>query len=299
MPSSPEAVVLDRRAGRRLGRGAAAPVTRRSGTPSRLAGRASYVLLGLLVVAAVVGPWLSPYRTDVPSGDAYLAPFSTGHVLGTDNLGLDIATRVLAGMRTSLFAAVVVTGVAAVIGLVVGTLAGYVGGWLDSLLMRVTDLFLAFPATIVAMAIVAGLGPGLQSSMIGISVVWWPLYARIVRGEVRRASRSLHVEAARTSGTTGRRLLVRHVVPSVLPTVLVTASLDIGAVVMTLAALAFIGLGSPAPSPELGLMAAGGMDYVLSSWWIPVVPGVAVGVLALLFNYVGDSVRTTLRAKGA
>ncbi|WP_114423154.1 ABC transporter permease [Nocardioides houyundeii] len=293
MPSSPEALVL-----RRLGRRAVRSPGRGAGVP-RLGVRVPYVLLGLLVLAAVVGPWLSPYRTDVPSGEAYLAPFSAGHLLGTDNLGLDLATRVLSGMRISLFAAVVVTGVAAVVGLVVGTLAGYAGGWVDSLLMRVTDLFLAFPATIVAMAIVAGLGPGLTSSMIGISVVWWPLYARIVRGEVRRASRSLHVEAARTSGTTGWRLLTRHVVPTVLPTVLVTASLDIGAVVMTLAALAFIGLGSPAPSPELGLMASGGMDYVLSAWWIPVVPGIAVGVLALIFNYVGDSVRTTLRAKEA
>jgi peptide/nickel transport system permease protein len=265
-------------------------------------GTAERVALGLLValvLLALAGPLFSPYSGIIPAGEPFLAPFSAGHLLGTDNLGLDVATRILLGTRTSLFAALVVTLLSAGFGLLVGTLAGFAGGPLDTVLMRVTDLFLALPATIVAMAVAAGLGPGLSSSMIGIGIVWWPLYARLVRGEVRRAAGSLHVEAARMSGTTGLRLVTRHVLPSVLPTVAVTASLDIGGVILTLASLSFIGLGTPAPAPELGLMASAGMQYVVNAWWIPVLPGIAVGLLSLLFNYTGDGLRAVLRAKGA
>ncbi|GLY15497.1 cytochrome c550 [Kineosporia sp. NBRC 101677] len=253
----------------------------------------------VVVLLALFGPLLSPYESNIPSGDAYLAPLSGGHLLGTDNLGFDLLTRVLEGARISLFAAFVVTLASALLGLLIGAVAGFLGGWVDAVLMRVTDLFLAFPATIVAMAIVAALGPGLRSSMIGIAIVWWPLYARIARGEIRRAAGSLHVEAARLAGTRGPRLMLRHALPTVLPTVLVTASLDIGGVIMTLAALAFVGLGSPAPSPELGLMSSAGLPFLLDAWWIAVVPGVAVGVLSLIFNYLGDGLRSTLRARGA
>ncbi len=271
------------------------PQKRRRVTPEAVA----LVALAIVLLLAIFGPVISPYATDIPSGKPFLAPFSGGHWLGTDNLGFDVLTRVLAGTRISLFAAVVVTLVSALFGLLIGTLAGFVGGWLDVLLMRITDLFLAFPATIVAMAIVAALGPSLRSSMIGITIVWWPLYARITRGEIRRAATSLHVEAARIGGTRGARLMLRHTVPTVLPTVLVTASLDIGGVIMTLAALAFVGLGSPAPSPELGLMSSAGMQFVLDSWWIPVIPGIAVGILSLIFTYLGDGMRSRLRSKGA
>ncbi|HEX7827070.1 MAG TPA: ABC transporter permease [Mycobacterium sp.] len=254
--------------------------------------------LAIIVALAALGPLLSPYSSIVPSGEALLAPLSPGHPLGTDELGFDILTRVLAGLRITLFAAVVVTAVSVVVGLVIGTLAGWLGGWIDAVLMRATDLILAFPATIVAMAIVASLGAGLTSSIIGIAIVWWPLYARLVRGEVRRAATGRHVEAAGLGGTRGIRLLIRHVLPAVGPTVVVTASMDIGGVVMTLAALAFIGLGSPAPAPELGLMASAGMEFILSAWWIAVVPGVAVAVLALVCNYVGDGLRLALRSTG-
>ncbi|MBT0770083.1 ABC transporter permease [Kineosporia sp. J2-2] len=263
------------------------------------AGTISLGALAVVVLLAVIGPWVSPYATNIPSGEPLLPPLSGGHWLGTDNLGFDVLTRVLAGTRTSLFAAVVVTVASALAGLLIGAVAGFAGGWADAVLMRITDLFLAFPATIVAMAIVAALGPSLRSSMIGIAIVWWPLYARIARGEIRRAAGSLHVEAARIGGTRGRRLMMRHTVPTVLPTVLVTASLDIGGVIMVLASLAFIGLGSPAPSPELGLMASAGLPYVLDSWWIPVMPAIAVAVLSLIFNYLGDALRSVLRAGGA
>ncbi|KAA9106046.1 ABC transporter permease [Microbacterium rhizomatis] len=258
---------------------------------------ALFTLVGLIVVA-VIGPMIAWYSPIVPSGAPFLPPGSSGHLLGTDNLGFDIGTRVVFGLRISLFAAVTVTVISAVAGMILGTVAAFIGGWLDSALMRVTDLFLAFPATIVAMAIAASLGSSLTSAMIGIAVVWWPMYARLTRGEVRRVINSPYVEAARMGGTRGVRLLVKHVLPSVVPTVLVTASLDVGAVVLTLASLSFIGLGTPAPAPELGLMASAGMQYILSAWWIAVIPGIAIALVALVFNYVGDGLRTVLRAKG-
>lgn len=290
MLSSPEAdpvaAVRPRRAAR--------PRGSRPGPAQVVTGAA----LGLLLLTALLGPLLTSHDPVVPSGAPYLPPGTAGHLLGTDNLGLDLLTRVVHGLRSSLLAALTVTGVSALVGTVVGTLAGFRGGWLDTALMRTTDLFLAFPAPIVAMAVAAGLGAALSSSMIGIAIVWWPLYARLVRGEVRRVCTSLHVEAARMSGTRGARLVLRHVAPSVLPVVLITASTDVGAVVMVLSGLSFIGLGAPAPAPELGLMAAAGMQYVLTAWWIPVVPGVAVGLTALVFTYAGDGLRDLLRAKG-
>jgi peptide/nickel transport system permease protein len=254
--------------------------------------------LALVVILSIVGPLLSPYSPIIPSGAQFLAPGSPGHLLGTDNLGMDIATRLMVGARTSLFAAVVTTACTATLGLIVGTIAGFVGGWLDTILMRITDIFLAFPGPIVAMAISAALGASLSSSIVGIAIVWWPLYARIARGEVRRTATSMHVEAARMSGSRGIPLVLRHILPATLPTVAITASLDIGGVIAVLSALSFIGLGTPAPAPELGLMASTGMQYLLSSWWIPVLPGLCVGVLALLCNYTGDGLRGALRSRG-
>ncbi|HEV7566597.1 MAG TPA: ABC transporter permease [Microbacteriaceae bacterium] len=254
--------------------------------------------LALVVILSIVGPLLSPYSPIIPSGAQFLAPGSPGHLLGTDNLGMDIATRLMVGARTSLFAAVVTTACTATLGLIVGTIAGFVGGWLDTILMRITDIFLAFPGPIVAMAISAALGASLSSSIVGIAIVWWPLYARIARGEVRRTATSMHVEAARMSGSRGIPLVLRHILPATLPTVAITASLDIGGVIAVLSALSFIGLGTPAPAPELGLMASTGMQYLLSSWWIPVLPGLCVGVLALLCNYTGDGLRGVLRSRG-
>ncbi|WP_062461313.1 ABC transporter permease [Demequina soli] len=258
----------------------------------------SLVAVAATVLIALVGPALMPYSAIIPAGEQLLPPLSPGHVLGTDVLGMDMATRLVAGMQRSLFAALVVTLISAAIGTLIGVVAGFRGGWIDTALMRFTDLFLAFPAMIIAMAIAAAIGQSLGSAMIGIVVVWWPLYARLVRGEVRRVAALPHVQAARVAGVTGWRLLWRHVVPAVMPTVVVTASLDIGAVVMTLAALSFIGLGTPAPAPELGRMASDGMKYFLNAWWIAVLPSLAIGLLAFVFNYAGDALRVVLRRTG-
>ncbi|WP_062135630.1 ABC transporter permease [Demequina aestuarii] len=263
-----------------------------------MAERASVIGVVAVSLVALVGPWLMPYSPIIPSGDPMLPPLSEGHLFGTDTLGLDMGSRLVSGLQRSLLAAVVVTAVAAVLGTFIGVIAGFRGGFLDNALMRVTDLFLAFPATIIAMAVAAALGQSIASAMVGITVVWWPLYARLVRGEVRRVAALPHVQAARVSGVRGWRLLVRHVTPAVTPTISVTASLDIGAVVMTLAALSFIGLGTPAPAPELGRMASDGMSYFLNAWWIAVLPSLAIGLVAFLFNYSGDALRVLLRRKG-
>ncbi|MFV0286292.1 MAG: ABC transporter permease [Demequina sp.] len=260
--------------------------------------KASLIGVALVVLIAAVGPWLMPYSPIIPSGGQLEPPLSDGHLLGTDVLGMDMATRLVSGMQRSLFAAVVVTGISAVIGTAIGVIAGFKGGWIDSALMRFTDIFLAFPAMIIAMAIAAAIGQSLGAAMVGIIVVWWPLYARLVRGEVRRVVALPHVQAARVSGVKGWKLLTRHVVPAVTPTVVVTASLDIGAVVMTLAALSFIGLGTPAPAPELGRMASDGMQYFLNAWWVAVLPSLAIGLLAFVFNYAGDALRVVLRRTG-
>ncbi|WP_062387198.1 ABC transporter permease [Demequina iriomotensis] len=285
---------------RTLERVEAAPTARRDSAWSALGPgeRTSLIAMAAIVLVAIIGPTLMPYSPIIPSGSQLLPPLSSGHVLGTDVLGMDMATRLVAGMQRSLLAAVLVTAVSAAIGTFIGVVAGFRGGWLDSALMRFTDLFLAFPAMIIAMAIAAAIGQSLGSAMIGIIVVWWPLYARLVRGEVRRVVALPHVQAARVSGVRGWRLLWRHVVPAVMPTVVVTASLDIGAVVMTLAALSFIGLGTPAPAPELGRMASDGMKYFLNAWWVAVLPSVTIGLVAFVFNYAGDALRVVLRRTG-
>lgn len=260
--------------------------------------KASLIGVAAVTLLALLGPAVWPYSDIIPSGDQLLEPFKGPHVLGTDTLGMDMAARLLSGMQRSLLAALVVTVVAAIVGSIIGVIAGFKGGVLDTVLMRVTDLFLAFPATIIAMAVAAALGQSIWSAMVGITVVWWPLYARLVRGEVRRVAVLPHVQAARVSGVRGWRLVSRHIAPAVSPTIAVTASLDIGAVVMTLAALSFIGLGTPAPAPELGRMAADGMNYFLNAWWISVLPSLAIGLLSFLFNYAGDALRVGMRSKG-
>lgn len=281
----------------RLDRGRIRGTTRRR-LPFSVGESIALGCLVLVVIASILGPIVTPYSPIIPSGAQLLPPGSAGHLLGTDNLGMDILTRVMVGARTSLFAAIVTTACTSTLGLIIGTIAGVVGGWLDNLLMRITDIFLAFPGPIVAMAISAALGASLSSSIIGIAVVWWPLYARLARGEVRRTATSMHVEAARMSGSRGISLVLRHILPSTLPTVAISASLDIGGVIAVLASLSFIGLGTPAPAPELGLMASMGLQYLLSSWWVPVMPGLVVALLALLCNYTGDGLRGVLRARG-
>jgi peptide/nickel transport system permease protein len=248
-------------------------------------------LLALVTLIAIFAQVLAPFDPVQPVGGLNLPPGSVDHLLGTDSIGRDLLSRTLIGIQTSWFAALIIVASGLIIGGIIGITAGVVGGWIDNLLMRFTDLFLALPGTLVAIAIVAALGFSLQNTLIGIAIVWWPYYARIIRGEVKSVAARPHVEAARLAGTSPMRVVFRHIVPGVIPTAVVTASLDIGNVVLLLAGLSFLGLGQPAPAPELGADTARALQQLLSQWWVPIVPGLAVLLLSLVANLGGDAIR--------
>lgn len=271
-----------------LGRRSARSVPR----SARVGRWALWGLFGVTVVLVAV-PLIAPNGPLERVGDPFLRP-GDGTLLGTDDQGRDLLSRVLYGMRTSWFAALLVIASGVLIGGVVGLVAGMAGGFVDSTLMRVTDLFLSLPGPLLVLVVVAALGRGLGNTLLAVMVVWWPFYARIVRGQVRAIMSRPHVEAARM-GSIGRlRLAGRHVVPGTFGPLLVTASLDIGALLLTLASLSFLGLGSPPPSPELGAMTARGLTYLLTYWWVPVVPAVGVFLLALIGNLAGDALRDSV-----
>ena len=251
--------------------------------------RCGMLLLLLLLALSFVAPLVA--ADPVTSvGPAFQAP-SADHFFGTDDVGQDNFARVMYGLRTSWLSAVAVIAFSILFGGCVGLVAGAKGGWVDAVLMRLTDTFLSLPGPVLAIAVAAALGASLRNTVIAVAVVWWPWYARLVRGEIRALRSRPHVDAARLSGVSRRRLMFRHLLPGALPPIIVTASLDIQILVLTLAGLSFIGLGAPAPSPELGAMAARGADYLFSSPWIPLAPGCAVFLLAVAANLAGDGIR--------
>lgn len=252
--------------------------------------KAGIILLGLLVVLAVFAPLIAPYDPIAPSGVPFTPPLHGAHLLGTDEVGYDIFSRVLFGLRTSMLGVLIVVTSGVVIGGLIGLVAGVAGGWLDTVLMRFTDLFLALPGPLLAIAIAASLGPSFAHVLLAVAIVWWPFYARIMRGEVRAWAARPHLEAAALAGAGPVRRGLRHLLPGAVPAIIVTASLDVGNLVVTLAGLSFLGLGAPAPSPELGAMAARGLQFLLQQWWIPVMPGIVVALLALGANLTGDAV---------
>jgi peptide/nickel transport system permease protein len=244
-----------------------------------------------LIAVALLAPVLAPHDPIQPAGIPFLSPGHGGFLFGTDEVGQDILSRVLFGLRSSLEAAGGVIASGVLIGGTIGLVAGAAGGWLDDLLMRITDVFLALPGPVLAIAVVASLGPSFLHTLIGVSIVWWPFYARIVRAEVRSLAVRPHLEAAKLAGVGPARLAWRHLLPGAVPALLVTASLDVGNLIVTLASLSFLGLGAPAPAPELGAMAARGLQYLLQEWWVPVMPALAVFLVALVANLAGDGVR--------
>jgi peptide/nickel transport system permease protein len=252
--------------------------------------RIGAVGLVLLVLVAAFAPLLAPHDPVVPAG-APLSPPGGEFLLGTDQIGFDILSRVIFGLRASLIGAAAVIASGIVIGGLIGLTAGAVGGWVDAVLMRITDVFLALPAPLLAIAVVAAIGPSFQHTLIAVSIVWWPWYARIVRGEIIALRNRPQTEGAKLGGISRRRLWFRHLLPGALPSVLVLASLDVAGLILVLAGLSFLGLGAPAPAPELGAMSAQGLRFLLSSWWVPLVPATAVAVLAFVSNLAGDAVR--------
>jgi peptide/nickel transport system permease protein len=245
-------------------------------------------------VIAIAAPVLAPHDPIQPAGIPFLSPGHLGLLFGTDEVGQDILSRVLFGLRSSLLAAAAVITTGVVVGGAIGLAAGATGGWLDDVLMRITDIFLALPGPVLAIAVVAALGPSFTHTLAAVSLVWWPFYARIGRAEVRAQAARPHLEAARMAGVGKLRRAWRHLLPGAVPAILVTASLDVGNLIVTLAALSFLGLGAPAPAPELGSMSARGLQYLLQEWWVAVVPALVIFVVVLLANLAGDGIRDLL-----
>ena len=252
------------------------------------------VLLAVFVLLAIFAPLLSPYDPLFQNISASLTPPSPEYPLGTDKLGRDILSRMLYGTRISLFVGVAVVTAAGLFGALVGLVAGYLRGWADELLMRVTDIFFAFPSLILAMAIAGALGPSLQNALIAVAVVTWPVYARLVRGQVLVLREQEFVLAARAVGVGGPSLLIRHLLPNTLGPLLVQASFDMGAVILAVAGLSFIGFGAQPPTPEWGVMISEGRNYITTQGWLTAAPAAAILLLVAAFNLVGDGLRDVL-----
>jgi peptide/nickel transport system permease protein len=251
----------------------------------------------VVALAAIVGPPLAPFDPAAQELPRRLAGPGRGHLFGLDELGRDVLTRVLAAGRISFFVGVVVVGVSAVVGTIMGALAGYFGGRVDDVISRVIDTLLAFPGLLLAIALVAVLGPSLGNVLFALTIVGWVGYARLVRGQVLRARELDYVHAARALGAAAPRVLFRHVVPSAMPAVVVQASLGMAGAVIGEAALSFLGLGVQPPTPSWGTMLSGGRAHLLDAPHLTVFPGIAIGLLVLGFNVLGDGLRDLVESK--
>jgi peptide/nickel transport system permease protein len=265
---------------------------------NRLAMVGLFIVLALMLVAIfadLLAPY-SPYIGDL--AHKRLLPPSTLHWFGTDDQGRDILSRIIFGSRITLYVVVLVAILAAPIGLVVGTVAGYAGGWLDAILMRITDIFLAFPRLILALAFVAALGPGIGNAVIAIAITSWPPYARIARAETLTIRQTDFIAAVQLIGASPWRIVLRHIMPLCLSSVIVRVTLDMAGIILTAAGLGFLGLGAQPPMPEWGALIANGRLYVLDQWWVAAAPGAAIFVVSLAFNLLGDGLRDALDPKG-
>jgi peptide/nickel transport system permease protein len=252
------------------------------------------VPLGLLLLATLFGSRIGPFDPDEVQVAQRLQPPSREHLMGTDPLGRDVASRVLAGAQVSIPSVLLIVVSAVSVGVTLGAIAGYLGGRVDNALMRVTDVFLAFPALVLALAITGALGPDLTTAMLAVSVVWWPWYARLIRGQVLSIKHEAYVEAARALGCGGGRILGRHILPNAVAPVVVQATLDMGAALVTTASLGYIGMGAQPPSAEWGAMLSQARSFFLNAWWLTAFPGLAIFLTVLIFNAAGDLARATL-----
>ena len=251
----------------------------------------------LIVLAAIFAPLIAPYDPVAINFADKLSPPTWQHLMGANELGQDVFSQVLFGARTSLMVGVVVISLAIAIGVPIGLLSGYFGGRLDTALMRVSDVFLAFPPLLLPIAITAALGTGLFNAMAALAVSWFPWYSRIVRGAVMRVKSELYISAARAMGVSNVRIMLRHALPNSLTPIIVQGSMDFGYAILAAASLSFIGIGAQPPTPEWGLMAALSRDRFLDNWWTVAFPGLAIFVTVLAVNLVGDGVRDTLDPK--
>ncbi|WP_320041629.1 nickel transporter permease [uncultured Desulfobacter sp.] len=256
-------------------------------------------VLGLLVIAALVviamfAPVIAPYDPVEPNIANRLQPLSSTHYFGTDEMGRDIFSRVIWGARLTLYVICLVGVIAAPVGILVGTVAGYLGGIIDTVLMRITDIFLAFPKLILALAFVAALGPGIENAIIAISITSWPPYARIARAETLTIRNADFVKAIRLQGASAFRIIIGHIMPLCLPSLIIRVTLDMAGIILTAAGLGFLGMGAQPPTPEWGAMTAGGRTYIIDHWWVITMPGAAIFIVSLAFNLLGDGLRDVL-----
>jgi len=256
-------------------------------------------MVGLLIIlilccTAIFAPYIAPYEPAEINPPERLKPPSKTHICGTDTAGRDVFSRIVYGSRISIQIGVTVVSMAAIFGSLIGLFSGYIGGKVDEVIMRITDVFFSVPYLILALAIAAALGPNLSNAMISLSIVWWPVYARLTRGQALLIRESTYIEAVRGLGAGNLRIVFRHVLPNSLSPVIVQASLDFGNAVMYAAALSFIGLGAQPPTPEWGAMISTGRNYLRDSWWYPTFPGLAILITVLGFNLLGDGLRDIL-----
>lgn len=266
----------------------------------RPAAVASAVFLSGMALAAIIVPravQIDPYRQSL--SDALLPPGSGGHLFGTDHLGRDVLLRLVDGARVSLAMGFVAVIIAVVVGGAIGLIAGFCGGWPDTVLMRLVDVQLTFPGLLFALVIVTVLGSGLMQAMIAIGIAAVPRYARVVRGSVLAARHELYVEAARSTGASNLRIVFVHIVPQVLGPVITLATLGLATAMLAAASLSFLGLGPQPPTAEWGLMLADGRKYLNVAWWLGVFPGLAIMLTVLAINLLGDALRDALDARSA
>ncbi len=256
-----------------------------------------YILVALVLIA-----WTAPLIAPHDPFDQDLAarlrpPGSAGYLLGSDSLGRDILSRLIYGSRITLYIVALVALLAPVVGLFVGTAAGYLGGWLDVVLMRITDIFLAFPRLILALAFVSALGAGIENAVLAIVLTAWPPYARIARAETLTIRNADYIHAIKLQGASALRIITRHIWPLCISSLVIRVTLDMAGIILTAAGLGFLGLGAQPPSPEWGAMISAGRKFILDHWWVATMPGLAIFTVSLAFNLLGDGLRDVLDPK--
>ena len=278
------------------------PITKEFGLTLYVLRKSTLAVVGAVIVAvflflALFGSKLAPYDpVGVDIANRFIAPCAE-HPFGTDKMGRDVLSRMMSGAQYSVRAGLVVLAISLPVGVILGGVAGMFGGWVDETIMRITDVFLAFPSLILAMAFSAALGPSLFNAMMALSVVWWPYYTRLIRGQALSVRESNYVEAARSRGASNWHIMFRHILPNCFSPVLVTLTLDMGLIVIATAALSFLGFGAQPPTPEWGRMVSDGRIYLMQAWWVSVFPGLAIAFTVLGFNLLGDGIRDALDPK--
>jgi len=257
------------------------------------------IIILSLVFLAIIAPIIAPFPShvwEVNPQNKLLQP-SRVYLFGTDEAGRDLFSRVLYGTRISLLGSTMAVVFGLFIGVPLGLIAGYYGGFIDEIIMRITDMFLSFPPLLLAMAIAAFLGPSLQNAIIALIIAWWPWYTRLIRGQVVSIKEREFVKAAHAIGTPSWQIMLKHILPNCISPLMVQASVDLGGIILTLAGLSFLGLGAQSPIPEWGLMLSTSRDYFLKAWWYGIFPGMAIFITVLSFNLLGDALREILDPK--